>query len=56
MGNTRFDRHLVPVVVEVEPGAYALFVKMYNDDGTPPVVVGGDAPRDGAILTTITVR
>ena len=55
-GDTIFDRYFVPVAEDVEPGEYALFVKMYSDEGTLPVVMGEDAPSDGAILTTIMVR
>jgi hypothetical protein len=55
-GDIIFDRYFVPVEDDVEPGEYALLVKMYNDAGTLPVDTGDGAVSDGAILTTITVR
>jgi 4-amino-4-deoxy-L-arabinose transferase-like glycosyltransferase len=56
-GDVIFDRYFVPVEEEVEPGDYALFVKMYNEQGTLMVTeMATGAVSDGAILTTITVR
>jgi hypothetical protein len=60
-GDTIFDRYFVPVAADVEPGAYALMVKMYNEAGTLPVNgvpfdEDSGAVSDGVILTTIRVR
>jgi 4-amino-4-deoxy-L-arabinose transferase-like glycosyltransferase len=55
-GDTMFDRYFVPIEDEVEPGEYTVFVKMYNDQGTLPVVDGNGVVSDGALLTKITVR
>jgi hypothetical protein len=55
-GDILFDRYFVPIAEDVEPGPYALFVKMYNDAGTLPVVDESGTVSDGAVLTTITVK